>query len=113
MPRKYEFPKLGLEIDGRQLPAGKAGILFQKDPYPGGHNYSASIFHKGLNILFYYLPIAKSRDISEDEARRFFLTLGLGIGHPKKIDYFINRVKEIDFDGEQIKFSGVCSEVIR
>jgi len=29
------------------------------------------------------------------------------------LEYFLNSVEELDFDGERIRFSGVCSPVVR
>lgn len=69
---------------------------------------------KRLGKYFDYLARGQHSEVSDEVARRFFLSL-----EPWETDadiplqYFLNSVEEIDFDGERIQFSGVCSPVVR
>lgn len=118
MAKKYYDFKFELNIDGEPYPPEKASPLFQSDPFPGGHRYSCVISGEQLGKYFDYLLLGKSENISEDAARRFFLSLGLSWMSATEektdtLEYFLNSVEEIDFDGERIKFHGICSPVVR
>lgn len=119
--KKYFDFKFELNIDGAPYPAEKAAPLFQRDPFPGGHKYSCAISGKRLGKYFDFLPLGRSVCVTEKDARSFFLSLGLkwcpdkGVEEVEDVElgYFLNSVEEIDFDGERIIFSGVCSPVVR
>lgn len=118
MVKKYYDFNFELSIDGQPYPPEKAAPLFQRDPFPGGHKYSCTIFGKRIAKRFDYLSVGKSEDITDEFASRFFLSLGLSwVQNAEKEDagpeYFLNSLEEIDFDGTQIKFSGVCSAVLK
>jgi hypothetical protein len=108
----YDF-KFQLDIDGAPCQPETVSPLFQSDPWPGGHSFSCTISGPRLKKYFDYLPIGTNRP-SIEEASRFFLSLGLQWpeGNAKQPNYFLNSVEELDFDGNQIKFSGVCSPII-
>ena len=117
MVKKYHDLKFELNIDGRPCPPEKAAPLFQHDPFLGGHKYSCVISGKRLSRFFADIPLGRNNNVSEGDARRFFLTLGLS-WHPATegeadLEYFLNSVEEIDFDGARLRFSGICSEVVR
>ena len=118
MPKKYPNFEFELNIDGESYPPEKVSPLFQRDPFPGGHRYSCVISGNWLDKYFYDLSLGKSENISEEDARRFFLSLGFrwdftGKAEDVELEYFLNNVEEIGFNGERLKFSGVCSPVVR
>ena len=118
MAKKYYDFNFDLEIDGQPLHAGKVAPLFQRDPFPGGHKYSCVISGKRLGKYFYCVPLGRSERCAEEAAREFFSVLGLGWmqnaeGLEGRLEYFLNSVEEIDFDGERLKFSGACSPIVR
>ena len=118
MPKKHHDFKFELNIDGESYPPEKVSPLFQQDPFPGGHNYSCVISANRLDKHFYDLPFGKSANVSEEDARNFFLSLQFkwnpdSNAEDVKLEYFLNNVEEIDFDGERLRFSGVCSPVLR
>lgn len=116
MTKKYYEFNFDLKIDGYPCPYKKASPLFQRDPFPGGHQYTCVISGKRLDKYFDFVPLGRNEYVSEDDARRFFLAVGLGwiinTGEGAHLEYFLNSVKEIDFDGERLKFSGICSPVV-
>jgi hypothetical protein len=77
MVKKYYDFKFELNIDGQPHPPEGAALLFQRDPFPGGHQYSCVIFGKRLGKYFYDVPLGSSGTISEQVARNFFHSLGL------------------------------------
>ena len=117
MVKKYYDFKYELNIDGQPYPPGKAAPLFQREPFPGGHKYSCVISGKRLGKCFDYIPLGRNESVSEEDARRFFLSMGLGWNPANREDvnpdYFLNSVEEIDFDGGRLRFSGICSAVVR
>ena len=118
MAKKYYNFNFELDVDGKSYSPAKVLPLFQHDPFPGGHKYSCVISGNELIKYFYDLPLGKSKGVSKDVARRFFSSLGLSWDQNTKdeevaIEYFLNNVEDIDFDGEYIKFSGVCSLIVR
>ena len=118
MVKKYYEFSFDLRIDNHPCPHEKASPLFQRDPFPGGHKYTCTICGKRLGKYFDFVPVGRNERVSEDDASRFFLALGLGwIQNAEEseadLEYFLNSVEEIDFDGERLKFSGVCSPVVR
>jgi hypothetical protein len=118
MAKKYYDFKFDLEIDGQPIHAGKASPLFQRDPFPGGHKYSCVISGKRLGKYFYSMLRGGSERVAEGDAREYFSALGLSwvqnaVGLEGRPEYFLNSVEAIDFDGERLKFSGVCSPVVR
>ena len=114
MAKKYYDFKIELTIDGEFCPPGKASPMFQTDPFPGGHRYSCMISGARLARYFYYLAPGQRREISPDDGGRFLLSLGLFWGEDEvsRLEYFLNSVEELDFDGERIEFSGTCSPVL-
>jgi hypothetical protein len=106
-----------LHIDGRPYPPEKAAPLFQRDPFPGGHKYSCVISGNRLGKRFDDIPLGRNESVSEEDARRFFLSLVLSWNpateEDSNLEYFLNSVEEIDFDGERLRFSGICSAVVR
>ena len=113
MVNKYYDFTFELTIDGVRCPSENASPMFQTDPFPAGYQYSCVISGARLGKYFNYLPIGRRSPVSSDEAFRFFTSLGLqwedkGV-RPK---YFLNSVDELDFDGDRVIFSGVCSRVI-
>jgi hypothetical protein len=117
MLNKYYDFNFELSIDGQPYPSEKAAPLFQHDPFPGAHKYSCVISGKRLGKLFDYIALERNETVSEEDARRFFLSLGLswnsdGEGDAS-LEYFLNSVEEIDYDGERLRFSGICSAVVR
>ena len=114
--RYYDF-KFELNIDGRPYPPEHAAPLFQREPLPGGHQYSCVISGNRLGTYFVHVPLGQNRSVSEEGARRFFLSLGLSwhSAHEESgdLEFFLNSVEEMDFDGERLRFSGICSPVIR
>ena len=117
MVKKYYDLTFELNIDGRPYPPEKAAPLFQRDPFPGGHRYSCIITGKRIGKRFDDIPLERKVSISEKDARRFFLSLGLSWNPATveafNLEYFLNSVEEIDFDGERLRFSGICSPVVR
>ena len=118
MLKKYHNFKFELNIDGESYPPKKVAPLFQRDPFPGGHRYSCVISGNRLDKGFYNLPFGRIKSVSEEDARSFFLSLDLNWhsnteGQNVELEYFLNSVEEIDFDRERLKFSGVCSPVVR
>ncbi|HKO45900.1 MAG TPA: hypothetical protein VJU84_21665 [Pyrinomonadaceae bacterium] len=116
--KKYYDFNFELKIDGEPHSAERASPLFQRDPFPGGHRYSCVISGKRLGKYFDYLPLGGSESVLEEDARRFFLSLGMNWSPDAengdgKLEYFLNGVEAIDFDGERIRFCGVCSPVVR
>jgi hypothetical protein len=115
--RYYDF-KFELNIDGQPHPPEGAAPLFQRDPFPGGHQYPCVISGERLGKYFYDVPFGHSGTISERAARNFFQSLGLswlsnaGVLTPG-VEYLLNSVEEIEFDGERLRFSGICSPVVR
>ena len=117
MIKKYHDFNIELTIDGQSYPPGKAAPLFQRDPFPGGHKYSCLISGKRLAKRFDYIPLERNESIPEEDARRFFLSLGL-IWNPAteedaNLEYLLNSVEEIDFNGARLRFSGTCLAVVR
>jgi hypothetical protein len=118
MAKKYYDFTFELSIDGKPYSPEKAAPLFQRDPFPGGHKYSCVISGKRLGKCFDYIPLERNESVSEEDAQRFFLSLGLS-WHPAteeeddNLEYFLNSVEEIDFEGEWLRFSGICSPVVR
>ena len=112
----YDF-NFELDIDGQPYPPEKAAPLFQRDPFPGGHQYSCVITGERLVKYFDYIHLKRNQSVSEEEARKFFLSLGLSWNPAAEedvnLEYFLNSVQEIDFDGERLRFSGICSSVVR
>jgi hypothetical protein len=55
--------------------------------------------------------------VSEEQARRFLSSLAFSWNPATEVDvnleYFLNSVEEIDYDGERLLFSGICSTIIR
>lgn len=116
--KKYYDFKFGLNIDGEPYSPERASPLFQRNPFPDGRRYSCVISVKRLGKFFDYLPLGRSESVSEEDARSFFLSLVLrwssnAENKDVKLEYFLNSVEAIDFDGERIRFSGVCSPVVR
>lgn len=110
--------KFALNIDGAPYPPEKAHPLFQRDPFPGGHQYTCVISGQRLAKYFADVPMGRSVRVSEKDARSFLLSLGSkwnpgAEGAGSELEYFLNSVEEIDYDGERLKFSGVCSPVVR
>lgn len=114
MAKYYDF-KFELRVDDKECPSQRVYPLFQSDPWPGGHHYSCVLTGKRVGKYFDYLTRGKHSTVSEEVARRFFLSLNVGWEVVGKIpvEYFLNSVDQLDYDGERIKFSGVCSPVIR
>ena len=117
MVKIYYDLKFELSIDGQPYPPEKAAPLFQRDPFPGGHKYSCVISGKRLCKRFDYIPLERNESVSEEDARNFLLSLVLSWNPAAEegtdLEYFLNSVEEIDFDGERLRFSGTCSVVIR
>ncbi len=117
MGKKYYDFKFELNIDGQPYPPEKASPLFQRNPFPGGHKYSCVISGRRLGKRFEYIPHERNESVSEEDARRFFLSLGLSWNPATEedinVEYFLDSVEEIDFDGERLRFSGICSPVVR
>jgi hypothetical protein len=118
MKKEYYSFSFELEIDGYPCPPEKVCPLFQSDPFPGGHQYTCVISGKRLRKYFDFVPFGKNESVSQDDAREFFIAIGLAwIQNDEEekahYEFFLNSVKEIDFDGERLKFSGICSPVVR
>ena len=117
MGKKYYDFKYQLEIDGHPFPPEKVAPLFQRDPFPGGHKYSCVISGKRLGKYFGDFPLERKGLVSEADARTFFSYLQTGWyptnGENTRLEYFLNNVEIIDFDGERLSFSGICSPVVR
>jgi hypothetical protein len=94
-------------------PSASGFPLFQTDPWPGGHRYSCVVSGARLRKYFDYLPIGRRAPVSNEDACRFFTSLGLQ-WDDNGVDprYFLNSVDELDFDGQRIVFAGVCSLVV-
>jgi|SRR5262245_39221165 len=106
--------KFDLSIDGESYPSQRVSPLFQSDPWPGGHHYFCVLTGKRVGKYFDYLTQGTYSKVSEEDARRFFLSLNLNWRGDENIpiEYFLNSVEELDFDGDSIQFSGVCSPVV-
>src|SRR5689334_13102752 len=106
MAKKYYDFQIGLNINGKPYLSEQVYPLFQRDPFPGGHEYSCVISGSRLGKYFADLPHGRNQNVSEADARRFFLSLVFGweIAHPeiRNVEYFLNSVEVIDFDGERI-----------
>jgi hypothetical protein len=118
MVKKYYDFHFELNIDGQPCPPEIAAPFFQRNPFPGGHEYTCVISGERLGKYFDYMPVGKAESVSEEDARRFFQSLGLSWNltpdeQGVRAEYFLNSVKEMDFDGERIKFSGLCSPIVR
>jgi hypothetical protein len=117
MARTYYDFKFELSIDGELCPSQKASPLFQLEPYPGRHRYSCVISGNRLDEYFDFLSVGRIKNISEDDARRFFLSLGQSwnpddVRNNVNLEYFLNTVEEINFDGARLAFAGICSAVV-
>ena len=115
MKAKYSDFKFELCVDGKPYPSEGVAPLFQSDPYPGGDRYSCILSGKRVGKYFDYLVRGINNKVSEEDSRRFFLSLNLSWVNEENIplEYFLNTVEEISFDGDRIHFSGVCSPVVR
>jgi hypothetical protein len=117
MVKKYYDLKCELNIDGQPYPPEKAAPLFQRDPFPGAHKYSCVISGKRLVKRFDYIPLERNESVSKEDARRFYLSQGLSWNPATEedvhLEYFLNSVEEIDFDGERLRYWGICSAVVR
>lgn len=118
MVKKYYDFSFELKIDGQTYLPKKVSPLFQQDPFPGGHRYACVLSGKRIGTYFDYVPLGRNESVSKDFASRFFLSLSLhwlSITESERvqIEYFLNSVEEIDFDGERLRFSGICSPVIK
>ena len=107
--------KFDLSIDGESYPSQRVSPLFQSDPWPGGHHYFCVLTGKRVGKYFDYLVRGINNKVSEEDSRRFFLSLNLSWVNEENtpLEYFLNTVEEISFDGDRIHFSGVCSPVVR
>ena len=118
MKTKYYYFNFDLEIDGFPFPPERACPLFQSDPFPGGHQYTCVVSGKRLGKYFDFVPLGKNESVTHNDAREFFLAIALAwIQNDEEenahYEFFLNSVNEIDFDGERLKFSGICSPVVR
>ena len=118
MVKKYYDFHFELNIDGQPCPPEIAAPLFQSDPFPGGHKYACVVSGKRLGKYFDYMLLGKSESVTEEDARRFFQSLVLSWNmnseeQDPRVEYFLNSVEEMDFDGERIKFFGLCPPVVR
>jgi hypothetical protein len=115
--KKYYNFQFELGIDGIPRPAESAVALFQRDPLPGGHTYRLVISGKRLRKYFSDVPLGQHEGISEEDARRYFLSLGMSFSsnpnEKNELEYFLNTIEEIDFDDDRIMFSGICSPVVK
>jgi hypothetical protein len=113
MEKKYYDFHFDLSVDGVHYPSAAVSPLFQTDPWPGGHRYSCVVSGPRLGKYFDYLPIGRSAPVSNENASRFFTSLGLQWDdNGVRPSYFLNSVDELDFDGQRIVFAGVCSPVV-
>ena len=115
MVKKYYDFQFEVEVDGERQSPESVSPMFQADPFPGGHEYTCVISGSDLVKYLSYLDKSKSKVVSEDEASRLLSSLGLVWVEDQKapMSYFLNSVEEIDFDGKQLRISGVCSPVIK
>src|SRR5262249_10540519 len=114
MSKYYEFV-FALEIDGETCVSEKVVPMYQSDPWPGGHRYSCVLSGKRVKKYFDYLVPGKNANVSDELAFRFIHSLALSWREDDNVvvEYFLNNVNQIDFDGAKIHFSGVCSPVVR
>jgi hypothetical protein len=115
MVEKYCDIQFEVEVDGERRAPESVSPLFQADPFPGGHEYTCVISGSRLVKYLSYLDKSKSEVVSEDEASRLLSSLGLVWAEDQKapVSYFLNSVEKIDFDGTQLRISGVCSPIIK
>ena len=62
------------------------------------------------------MPSGRRAIVTKKEAGDLLQQLALGWGPNSEgvsVDYFLNSVEEIDFEGDRLRFSGICSPVIR
>ena len=115
MVKKYYDFKFEVEVDGERHAPESVSPMFQRDPFPGGHKYTCLISGARLGKYLSYLDNLKSQAVSDNDGFRLLSSLGLVWAEDQKapMSYFLNSIDEIDFDGERLRISGVCSPVIK
>lgn len=92
----------------------RLALCFSAIPFRAGMNIFV-ISGKRLGKYFDFVPIGRSERVTEEEARKFFLAIDLAWTPDAEeaksgLEYFLNSVEEIDFDGERLKFFGVFAD---
>lgn len=115
MVQKYYDFQFEVKVDGEHCAAERVSTMFQADPFPGGHEYTCVISGPRLSKYLSYLDQSKRKVVSQEVASRLLSSLGLVWIENQKapMDYFLNSIEEIDFDGERLSICGVCSPVIK
>ena len=115
MVQKYYDLQFEVKVDGEHCAPERVSPMFQADPFPGGHEYTCVISGPRLIKYLSYLDQSKRKVVSQDEASRLFSSLSLVWPEDQEapMNYFLNSIEVIDFDGERLSFCGVCSAVVK
>jgi hypothetical protein len=114
MDKKYYDFQFEVKVDGQRCAPECVSPMFQSDPFPGGHEYTCVISGPRLVKYLSYVEQSKRHVVSQDEASRLLSSLGLvWADQESRLSYFLNSIEEIDFDGERLSISGVCSPLIQ
>ena len=115
MGQKYYDLQFEVKVDGERCVPESVSPMFQTDPFPGGHEYTCVISGPKLANYLSYLDQSKRKVLSQDEGSRLLSSLGLVWTEDERepLNYFLNSIEEIDFDGERLSICGVCSPVIK
>ncbi|HTN08244.1 MAG TPA: hypothetical protein VL098_09715 [Flavipsychrobacter sp.] len=102
-------------VDNHLIPIRKVCAFYQKEPFPGNHNYTLRLNFENSTELEKVVTRFNLHEIDSVNWSTFFLylTAHWPFDENATANYFINNVQEIFFSDYSIKLHGVCSDVLR
>jgi hypothetical protein len=120
MKAKVPVHLVELKIDGRAYSCRAVDFLYQRDPYPGGHEYELRISNVRTKARF--RGIDSGRHIRPSDELRFKIQFQLTAllaesasleQEPSDVQFFLNTIDEVTINDNEIFIQGVCSEVVK
>ena len=103
-----------LRIDGHLRSLAEVTVLFQRDPYPGGHRFFLGLEGPSADRLLTDLPSGDFRPPQEDQARRVLDALNIFLlRFPREgVVMLLNNVDHMVVERGRVHISGVCSPIV-
>ena len=103
-----------LRIDGRLRLLTEVGVLFQRDPYPGGHRFFLGFEGPKAEKILLEPPVGRFSPPVEDHARQILSSLSLFLLRIPRdgVVILLNSVDDLTVARGRIHITGVCSPIV-
>jgi hypothetical protein len=117
---KTQSHRVQLDIDGQESPPEAVHPLFQRDPFPGGHDYVVRVC--GENAAAFLLKnssithCGSYNNLDRNTCVEVFQCLDWLVLAPmqreiKRHRYFLNSIHRLNVTSDEVSIEGVCSRV--